>query len=183
MDDIVSAAPLTLDDQKKRHSDDSERMSSANSPAPSQRSASIKQLKTTTSVTSNLKVGDTIDNQHLSATSWTDKPQRQGHHRTTSSTQNGVQLQYPHHQPSSAKKANKFHGRRGSLPPVLKLQPHQLQQQQTTGLNSGNKLSGVDFPPYQDHHLLLLRYLRYQKRGPFLFTSTIQQNPIFWAAI
>jgi hypothetical protein len=74
MDDIVSAAPLALDDQKKRHSDDSERISSTDSSTiamvPSQRSVSIKQLNTTTTVTTNSKIVDTsIDSQHLSVTS------------------------------------------------------------------------------------------------------------------
>lgn len=145
MDDIVSTAPLAFDDQKKRHSDDNERQvaapldSSAPLSASVQRSSSIKQLKSST----NCAVGDSPD----LTTTWTEKPKRQGHHRTTS-IQNGYQ---PHQQQSTVKKSSKFHGRRGSLPPVLKVQTQQLQQQQhlqpSSVNNNNNKLAGVDFSP------------------------------------
>jgi hypothetical protein len=148
MDDIVSSAPLAFDDQKKRHSDDSEREAPLDSSAPLtasvQRSSSNKQLKSSTNCTG----GDSTE----STTTWTEKPKRQGHHRTTS-IQNG----YQQHQQSTVKKSSKFHGRRGSLPPVLKVQTQQLQQQQhlqpsnvnnnNNSNNNSNKLASVDFSP------------------------------------
>ncbi|KAI8344585.1 triose-phosphate transporter family-domain-containing protein [Chlamydoabsidia padenii] len=134
MDDIVSSTSLTYDDQKKRHSDDNERiMSSEPKPpltTPPQRSSSIQP-----------KLVDTHDSQPLSTTTWTEKPKRMGHHRTTS-TQNGYQQQQL--QQTTVKKSNKPHGRRGSLPPVLKVQTQHLQP---SGINNNNKLAGVDFSP------------------------------------
>ncbi|KAI9302804.1 hypothetical protein BJ944DRAFT_113340 [Cunninghamella echinulata] len=155
MDDIVSATPPTFTEQKKRNSDESERSLSNVPTAFTKINTSLKKMnnnnltiETSNNSHKNNSTTTSSSHHHITSpthisvqTSATEQPKRLGHKRTAS-TQPGLTM----HINNNHNKSTKLQGRRGSLPPLLKI-PTQQQSNNSNTNSNNNKLNNVDFSP------------------------------------